>query len=308
MSRLGHAARTMRANVRLALPRPEQGRVSRIAEIHAGRPVKAGRLELAPEDLDGEDGGPGLGLVVGLPPDAADDLLGDAAVPDVVEIQLDPVEPDVDAVAAARDVLVVQGLVDVADEVHDEPGRLVSLPRRQRRVHHARGVVLDGRYDAALRLAVALQVDRARMRRIIFCVDEVEHARVVSPFRVADSVGPGRDPREIVGAVVPEEALEVDGRVVAHEVLRDVGYRDVPEACARLLVSNPSSDDDHPHEQLAAEEENDRKKKKKKKKKKINTQKTNNPTKKHPKRKHPPHRQLPTSWRRFEQIRLGATW
>lgn len=79
----------------------------------------------------------------------------------MVQVKLLSVPEHVDAVAAPRDVLVVQRLVQVADEVNDKLGGLRAAPGRQVGVKHLLRVVGQRRDDAAGGLAVALQVDAA---------------------------------------------------------------------------------------------------------------------------------------------------
>lgn len=225
---------TMRANVGISLARPTQCRGDGIGKVDTVQPGLALGRELTARDLLGELVGPRLGLAEGLPPHAADPPLGNARVPDVVQVQLGALPEDVYAVASPGDVLVVQGLVDVADEVDDELGGLGAQPDGHGGVEDLGGVVLDGGDDAALLLAVAVQVDGAAGRGRVLGVDEVEDACVVAPFGVADGVGPGGDVGEVVAGVVAEEALEVGLGLGLDEVAGYVGDGDVPEACAEV--------------------------------------------------------------------------
>lgn len=220
----------MCADNRVGLVRPAHRRRDGILEAHIRGPQLTSRRIFPGLNLLGQVGRPAEPGVVRLPADAAEQLLGDARVPDVVQVQLAALPLHVDAVAALRDVLDVQRLVDVADEVDDELGRLRPAPRPQLRVQHLRRVVLDRAHDAAVLLAVALEVDAAVRRRRVLGVDEVEVFRETSPFRVPDAVGPSRDAGEVVLGLVLQEALEERCRVVFDEVCRDVGNRDVPQA------------------------------------------------------------------------------
>lgn len=208
----------MRANIGIPLSRPTQRSPSRILKINPIQPLLALRLELPILDLGSEFRRPLERLTVRLPPHPANQALSNARIPHMVQIQLVALPQHVDAVASARDILIVQRLVDVADKVHDELGGLRAQPGGHVRVEDLRGVVLDGGHDAALGLAVALELDGARVRRRVFGVDEVVDARVVGPFAVADRVGPGRDVGEVVGRVVAEEGLEVVGGLRLYEV------------------------------------------------------------------------------------------
>lgn len=139
----------------------------------------------------------------------------------------------VNAVAALRDILRVQRLMNVADEMDDELGRLVPLPGPQLRVEQLRRVVLQRAHDAAISLAIALEVDAAIRGRVVLSVDEVEVLGEAPPFRVPDAVGPGRDARQVVLRVVAQESLEIRRRVLLDEVASDVGNRDMAQTCAR---------------------------------------------------------------------------
>lgn len=143
----------------------------------------------------------------------------------------------IDAIAAPSDVLDVQRLVDVADEVNDKLGSLVPPPRPQLRIEQLLGVVLKGAHDAAVLLAVALEVDAAILRRAILRVDEVEVLAEAAPLGVPDAVGPGRDAGEVVLRVVAQQRLEVRRRLLPDEVAGDVGDGDVAQTCARSFAA-----------------------------------------------------------------------
>lgn len=130
-----------------------------------------------------------------------------------------------------RDVLDVQRLVNVADEVDDELGRLGPAPRPEVGVEQLLRVVLQGAHDAAVGLAVAREVDAAVRRRVVLGVDEVEVPAEAPPLGVADAVGPRRHAREVVRRVVAQDRLEVRRRARPHEVARDVRDRHVAQAC-----------------------------------------------------------------------------
>lgn len=95
--------------------------------------------------------------------------------------------------------------------MHDKLGRLGAQPDGHVWVEDLRGVVLNRGDDAALGLAVAVQVYRARGGRGVFGVDEVVDARVVAPFGIADAVCPGCDAGEVVRFVIAQESLEILG-------------------------------------------------------------------------------------------------
>lgn len=221
---------TMRTDIRISFPRPAQRRLDRLGKVHAVQPRLALVLEFAVFDLARELFRPHLRLMIRLPPDAAHPLLRDGAVPDMVEVQLAPLPQHVDSIPTPGHVFVVQGLMNVSDKVHHELGRLGPEPCRDGGVEDLRGVVLDRRYHAALLLAVAVELDGAVVWRLVLGVDEVEHARVVAPFRISDRVGPRSHVREIVGGVISEESLEVGRRLRLDKVASNICDRDMPEA------------------------------------------------------------------------------
>lgn len=61
---------------------------------------------------------------------ATNPLLCNRTVPDMVEVVVAPIPFDVDAVASSLHVLVVQRLMQIADEVNNKLGSLHSLPGR----------------------------------------------------------------------------------------------------------------------------------------------------------------------------------
>lgn len=147
----------------------------------------------------------------------------------MVQVVVSSIPLDVDAVSAPRNVLVVQRLVQVADEVDDELGRLGAPPRRQRGIERLLGVVGQRGDDAARLLAVALKVDVARLGRVVVRVDEVERAREPAPFRVSDRIGPAGYLGHVVGLIAAQELLQVGLGRVGDEVAGNVGGRDVAE-------------------------------------------------------------------------------
>lgn len=142
-----------------------------------------------------------------------------------------------DAVAAPGYVFVVQGLVKVAHEMDDKLGGLGPQPGGHGWVEDLRGVVLDGRDNTALFLAVAFQIDRTIMRRVVLGVDEVEDTGKVAPFGVADRVGPGGDAGQVILVAVAEKGLEIACGLRLDEVGGKVGDGDVTEACLFWDVS-----------------------------------------------------------------------
>ena len=221
---------TVRTNRCMSLPGPAQGGVDGIREVHAIQPRLAPGLEVAVPDLVSELVRPLLRLMIRLPPDATHPLLRDRAVPDVVEIQLTPLPQHVDPVPAPGHIFVVQGLVNVSDKVYYKLSGLRAEPDWNGGVENLGGVVLDRRYYATFFLAVAVEIDGAVIRRLVFGVDEMEHSCVVAPFRVPDRVGPGGYVCEIVAGVVPEEGLEVGLCLRLDEVASKICDCDMPKA------------------------------------------------------------------------------
>lgn len=201
-----------------------------MSKVHAVQPRLALRLKFAVPDLLSELVRPLLRLMIRLPPDAAHPLLRDRAVPNMVEIQLAPLPQHVDPVSASGHIFIMQGLMDVSDKVHHELGRLRPEPCRDGGVEDLRGVVLDRRHNAALLLAVAVELDGAVVWRLVFGVDEVEDPRVVAPFRIPDRVGPRSHVCEIVGGIIPEEGLEVCRCLRLYKAASKICDCDVPEA------------------------------------------------------------------------------
>jgi hypothetical protein len=124
----------------------------------------------------------------------------------------------------------MERLMHVPNEMNHEARRLITLPPAQARIERARCVVGERRDNAALLLAVALELDAAVGRRIVLGVDEVEDAGEVAPARVPDRVRPRRNLGEIVIMRVAEEILEEGLRRVGDKMAREVGRGDVPEA------------------------------------------------------------------------------
>lgn len=113
-------------------------------------------------------------------------LLRNRRVPNTMQIGVDAVQHDGDIVAPAPLRLGVQGLVDVAEEMHHEAQALAAEEAVERRVGHAGGVVYDRRHDApAVRgETVARHVDPALRRRRVARVNEMPPRRVREPRHV----------------------------------------------------------------------------------------------------------------------------
>lgn len=140
-----------------------------------------------------------------------------------------------DSVPASCYVLVVQRLVDITHEMDHELGRLRTQPEGHGRVQDLGGVILDGSHDTTLLLAVAVQVDCTAVGRVILSIDEMEDARKVTPFGVADGIRPSGDAGQVILVGIPEKSLEVMCCLRLDEIAGDVGDSNMTEAC-RLLV------------------------------------------------------------------------
>ena len=217
----------MGANNGVGLARPRQRRAVGIGQIDVLDPRILLARPLALANLVGELRRPALRQRVGLAAQAAQPLFQDGAVPDVVQVELATAPEDVDAVAAAGDVLVVQRLVQVADKVDDKLGGLGAAPRGQRGVVDLLGVVGERRDDAAALLAVALQIHVARVRRLVVRVNKVKGAGKLAPFRVADGVGPAGYGGEVVIIGALEKLFEIGFSGVGDEVASNVSRGDV---------------------------------------------------------------------------------
>ena len=140
-----------------------------------------------PPDVSVQVGGPLRSVRVRVPPAQ---LLGDARVPDAVQVGRAVVPAHVDAVAAAGEPGRVQRLVDIGllrqlgcrgcrgragrtEEVDHPFQRHLPLVPRARDVERQRRVVCDRRHDASALRAVARHVEAARVRRRVVRVDIV---------------------------------------------------------------------------------------------------------------------------------------
>ncbi len=220
---------TMGANDGVGLARPRQRRAVGIGQVNVLHPRILLVRPLALANLVSELRRPALRQRVGLAAQAAQPLLQDGAVPDVVQVELAAAPEDVDAVAAAGDVLVVKRLVQVADKVNDKLGGLRATPRGQRGVVDLLGVVGERGDDAAALFAVALQIYVARVWRLVVRINKVKGAGKLAPFRVADGVGPAGDGREVIVVGTLQKLLEIGFGGVCDEVASYVGRGDVPK-------------------------------------------------------------------------------
>jgi len=219
----------VRADISVTLPRPPQRSPLDVVKINALQPLILHLGELALANLIRELLGPPPRVVVRLPPRAADQPLGNRAVPDMVQVEVVPIPEHMNPIPATSNVFVVKRLMHVADEVHHEACCLVALPAAQVVVESTRRVVRECGDDAAILLAVALQLHTAVRRRVVLGVDEVEDAREVTPARIADGVCPGGDLGEVVLRWVAEQVLEEGLGAVGDELTSDVGSRDMTQ-------------------------------------------------------------------------------
>ncbi|CRK35222.1 hypothetical protein BN1723_014972 [Verticillium longisporum] len=132
-----------------------------IVEVNRLQPLGLLISELASLDLLCKSISPSLGVVIWSPPRSADELLSNGAIPNVMQVELLSLPQHVDTITSPRDVFIMQRLVDVTDEMHDEAGRLVTLPCAQLRIQRPLRVVGKCRYNTAFFLAVAVELDAA---------------------------------------------------------------------------------------------------------------------------------------------------
>jgi hypothetical protein len=166
-----------RAHVQVSVARPCQSRPLRISNIISLEPSLLAIIVLADLDIRGQVCRPELSVVERHVAFDVADFVGDARVPEGVQVPVGAVEGRVDRVASDRDGFVVQGLGDVADEVDQPAESVVELFGGQlRRLLDALGVVCDGGDDAAFfGMAVAVVVDVADPSLgVVFGVDVVE--------------------------------------------------------------------------------------------------------------------------------------
>ena len=115
-----------RAHVAVGIRGPHHGRGLGVINIHALRPGRGERLVLARLDVASQGGGQGLGMGEGL---RARLLLNHGRVPDRVQVRVRAIERHIDVVAPYLEILVVQRLVDIAEEMHEEFERLGRVRR-----------------------------------------------------------------------------------------------------------------------------------------------------------------------------------
>lgn len=227
----------MRANQSIAFSRPCHCCLNRIREIQVFQPRFLTLCELAVGNLNGQLVRPLQRKRIGLPTHATEPLLRDGAIPHMVQVVVPPIPLHVNTVAAPSDILIMQRLVQVADKVDDKLGSLRTQPCRQLGIERLAGVVCQRADDAAILLAVALEVDVARLGRVVVGVDEVEVLGEAAPSRVADRVGPSGNVGEVFGFVAAQELLEVGLGRVGDKVAGEVGCCDVPKTWKWWLIS-----------------------------------------------------------------------
>lgn len=181
----------MRADICICLVCPLHRGSNGIIQIEPVCPELALCRKFAGLDLGGKISCPVVCSDVGLPADAAQQLFGDAGIPDVMQIQLGIVPPDENTVPSSSNVLRVERLMKVANEVNHELGGLIPPPRIQIVIQQLICVVLDGAYHAPVLLAIPVKIHATVRRWAVFCIDEMEVLREATPPRVADTVCPG---------------------------------------------------------------------------------------------------------------------
>lgn len=159
----------------------------------------------------------------------ANPLLGNRAVPDVMQVVITPIPLDVNAVPSQRNILVMERLVKVTDKMYYKLCGLSPPPVRQLWVKQLISVISQRADDAARLFAVALEVDVAVLGWAVVGVDEVEVLREAAPARVADGVGPSRHAGHVVVLIVLKQVLKEGFGRVRDEMASDEGGGNVPE-------------------------------------------------------------------------------
>lgn len=146
-----------------------------------------------------------------------------------MQVEISPIPQDMDAVSTSCDILVMQRLMQIANEVNDKLGSLRSSPCRQGRIDGLLGVVGQSGDDAAVLFAVTLKVDIAVLGRAVVRIDEMEVLCESAPFRVSDRIGPGGYLGHVIGILATEELLQVGFCRIGDEVACNVGCRYVSQ-------------------------------------------------------------------------------
>lgn len=112
-------------------------------------------------------------------------------VPYAVEVGGVVVEKNGDVIAASRQVLGVEGLMNITKEMHHEAQGLTAVESWQGEVRDPRSVIGDGTHDAPAvgGQTVARDVDATLTRGVVLRVDVVPGRSVGERRHVADFVG-----------------------------------------------------------------------------------------------------------------------
>lgn len=114
----------------------------------------------------------------------------------------------------------------LATNQHQSFQRMTSFPASNLLLTH---IIRNSANNAPAIRAIALQLDVARVRRIIIGIDVMILGREGTLGGVPVAVGPGGDAGEVARRGVVEDVLGPGLGVVAYEVLRDEGHRLVAE-------------------------------------------------------------------------------
>lgn len=225
----------MGTDKRICLSRPSHGSLHGITEVHLTQPLVLFLCELAICDLYDQLVRPLRSDRKRLPTHSTDPFLCDRAVPDVVEVEIPSIPLHIYSVAATLYILVMQRLVQIFDKVQNKLGSLHAPPRRKLGVKGLSRVVGEGGHDAAVILAITLEVDVAGLGGVVVSVDKVEVLGEATPFCVTNRIGPGSNLGEIVVVVVSEQLLEVSLSCVLDKVACDKCSCDVAKTWVALV-------------------------------------------------------------------------
>src|SRR5687767_11968578 len=146
---------TVGTNKRICLPRPSHGSLHRFAKVHLAEPFVLLLRELAVRNLNDKLVRPLRSNRVWLSTRSTNPLLGDGAVPDMVQVVVSPIPLHVNPISTTLNVLVMQWLVQIFDEMQNKLRCLHAPPRRELGVESLGCIVCEGSDDAAVVLAVA---------------------------------------------------------------------------------------------------------------------------------------------------------
>jgi hypothetical protein len=121
----------MSANERISLSGPGKCRVNWFLKVQVLQPGLFRICKLAICNLNSKLVGPVAGQLRRVAVKAAQQLLGNRAVPDVVEIEVFTIKDHRQPIASLFNIFVMQRLVEIADKMDNELGGLVAPPEGQ---------------------------------------------------------------------------------------------------------------------------------------------------------------------------------